>query len=328
MKMKNFTWQLFTMIFVLLVGFSCLSSKKTQSDRSEEEILLSENTVVPDTFMLPAIPENMTNAEVRAQYLVMHYWDRFDFSDTILVQRPEITEQAFVDYINILAYVSPQFSEKSLQYTLEKAAIKKSTYKQFISFFEKYLYEGNSPFRNEEFYIHVLKRLVKSELLGEVEKQKYQFQLDMSNKNRPMQKATDFLYTLASGKSLSMHSIQSEYLIILFSNPGCDACSHVVRQLQTSSVLQSAFSHNSPTRTMLTILTVYPDHDLQLWRNHLPALPPNWINAYDKNSNITKQKLYDLKYIPSIYLLDRNKKVILKDASVQSVENFFTSSIR
>ena len=78
---------------------------------------------------------------------------------------------------------------------------------------------------------------------------------------------------------------------------------------------------------MITVLTVYPDDDLQEWKSHLPQLPSNWLNAYDTDMVITKEKLYDLRFIPTIYLLDKNKKVILKDTSVGSVENFFTNSI-
>lgn len=325
--MNKLTLQTLFFTSLIIFNFSCFSSKKSRSDISNESNTYQENTIVKDTFMLPNIPSEITDSDLRAQYLVMHYWDRFDFTDSILVHRPEITEQAFVDYINILNYVSSEYSEKSLEYTLSKASKKKSTYKNFASLFEKYLYEEQSPFRNEEDYLYVLKRLAKSQSLDEVEKQKYQFQLEMSMKNRPGQNATDFIYTLPTNRSASMYSIKSDYLLILFANPSCPTCNHVVNQLQTSSVIQKVFSYNSPTRTMITVLTVYPDDDLQEWKNHLPQLPSNWLNAYDKDMVITKEKLYDLRFIPTIYLLDKNKKVILKDTSVGSVENFFTNSI-
>ncbi|HBK95202.1 MAG TPA: DUF5106 domain-containing protein, partial [Porphyromonadaceae bacterium] len=38
---------------------------------------------------------------------------------------------------------------------------------------------------------------------------------------------------------------------------------------------------------------------------------------------ITKQKLYDIKAIPTLYLLDKDKKVILKDTSIEAIESFF-----
>lgn len=57
-------------------------------------------------FRLPDVPATLTAPEDRAAYLSLHYWDYFDFADTSLISRPEITEQAFVDFISILPYSS------------------------------------------------------------------------------------------------------------------------------------------------------------------------------------------------------------------------------
>ncbi|HBK40509.1 MAG TPA: DUF5106 domain-containing protein, partial [Porphyromonadaceae bacterium] len=142
--------------------YACSSSKKAQIDTIGEDSLKREQTIVPDTFVLPYIPEEMTNSDARAVYLVMHYWDRFDFSDEKLTLRPEITEQAFVDYINILSYVPFDRTKESLNYTLRKAEANNTMYTYFGTLFDKYFYGANSPFRNEEFYIPVLQELVNS----------------------------------------------------------------------------------------------------------------------------------------------------------------------
>ena len=47
---------------------------------------------------------------------------------------------------------------------------------------------------------------------------------------------------------------------------------------------------------------------------------PGWIDAYDAEQTILNQNLYDLKAIPTLYLLDKDKKVLLKDASVGQIE--------
>jgi hypothetical protein len=84
-----------------------------------------------------------------------------------------------------------------------------------------------------------------------------------------------------------------------------------------------ALSLNNPGRTMLTILTVYPDEDLDEWLAHLPKMPANWVHGYDKGMKISREKLYDIRAIPTIFLLDKDKKVILKDVSVDAVELYF-----
>lgn len=321
--MNQYFLKSFFVLITALAIYSCSSSKKAQSDVSEEDSPIRTQIIVPDTFVLPDIPSEITNSDARAAYLVMHYWDRFDFSDENLTQRPEITEQAFVDYINILSYVPLDKVKESLSYTLKKAETNNAMYAYFGTLFDKYFYDANSPFRNEEFYIPVLQELVKSDYLSETDKSKYQFQLDLALKNRVGQTANDFSYTLASGQSQKLYSIKSEYLVLMFSNPGCNTCLSVTDALSKSQALNQAFSMNSPTRTMITILTVYPDVDIDEWKSHLSQMPSNWIHTYDKGMVITKQKLYDIKAIPTLYLLDKDKKVILKDTSIEAIEAFF-----
>ena len=48
------------------------------------------------------------------------------------------------------------------------------------------------------------------------------------------------------------------------------------------------------------------------------------INAYDAGQKITERQLYDLKAMPTLYLLDKDKRVILKDAPVEQIEQWLT----
>jgi len=52
-----------------------------------------------EEFRLPEVPVLLTDPAERAAYLAVHYWDYFNFADTTLISRPEITEQAFVDFL-------------------------------------------------------------------------------------------------------------------------------------------------------------------------------------------------------------------------------------
>jgi hypothetical protein len=70
----------------------------------------------------------------------------------------------------------------------------------------------------------------------------------------------------------------------------------------------------------LQILAVYPDKDLTEWKKYAGEMPAQWINSYDHKTVIKDEDLYDLKAIPSLYLLDKTKRVLLKDADVREVE--------
>lgn len=62
----------------------------------------------------------------------------------------------------------------------------------------------------------------------------------------------------------------------------------------------------------LTILAVSPDADYNDWLNY--DYPSNWMVGYDKEKAIYNQRLYDIQRLPCIYLLDKDKRVLLKEA--------------
>ena len=77
----------------------------------------------------------------------------------------------------------------------------------------------------------------------------------------------------------------------------------------------------------LVILAVYPDEDIVAWREHTADFPKEWLNGYDKDQMINQEELYDLRAIPSFYLLDKDKRVILKDVPVEQIEVYYNSLI-
>ena len=287
-----------------------------------------ENSILVQTanpaFPVPGIPASITNAQERAVYLSKHYWEKFDFLDTSLISKTEISEQGFVDYIHILNFISFKEARRSIRIMLYHAQVNPTMYAHFASLFEKYYYDANSPYRNEELYIPVLEILLQSGILLSEDQEKYDFQQEMIHKNRVGTKAADFIYTLANGDWKRMHALKSNYLILFFTNPECPKCDVFTEELNNSEPLRGVFSHNSYNRSMLSILSIYPDKNVAQWRKALPTMPKkNWINAYDDGVLITKKRVYDIKAIPTIYLLDKNKRIILKDTSLEEIESFF-----
>jgi hypothetical protein len=54
-------------------------------------------------------------------------------------------------------------------------------------------------------------------------------------------------------------------------------------------------------------------------------MPSRWINGYDDALTITSERLYNLNAIPSLYLLDGDKRVLIKDGTnVAHIENLIS----
>jgi hypothetical protein len=71
----------------------------------------------------------------------------------------------------------------------------------------------------------------------------------------------------------------------------------------------------------ITVLLHYPGNDLSLWQGYSQDIPASWINGYDKDWNV-KGYLYDFVAMPTLFLLDKNKRVLLKDVNLIMVERY------
>lgn len=274
----------------------------------------SDRTVI---FRRVEVPAMITAPQARSDYLAIHWWDHFDFTDTTSLSHPEITEQALADYLYILSLADPATAREGLTQTLGEASADSAVYSWFREKTEHYLWDPNSPIRNESLYIPVLEYIVASNGVDELVKMRAAKQLETARKNRPGQTATDFTYTLASGRQSRLSRINSEYTLLFLSNPGCPACGELIGQIKSSPILNALEQDKR-----LTVLTLYPDEEVETWRQHLPDLPADWINAYDQALVMRNEALYDLRAIPSLYLLDRSKTVLLKDATFEQLENY------
>ena len=69
-------------------------------------------TKAQNNFPYPALPDSLRSVEQRATYLSEHYWDNFNFSDTLELANKEMAEQGFVNFIDILARFDQEIAQK------------------------------------------------------------------------------------------------------------------------------------------------------------------------------------------------------------------------
>ena len=299
-------------IFFFIMSISCGGRNQSKQEQAGCE-----------GFTLPTIPFVITNPVERADYLGMHYWDNVDFTCTSLIQKPEILEQAFVNYLEILPHLSEASLFSSIGNTLAKAMVVEEMLTYITDLFEKYLYDPNAPWLNEEVYSIVLEYLIASPQVDDLNKIRPLFQMEQINKNRQGTIASDFVYTLSNGKQESMHKIKADFLVLFFNNPGCSACSEYQQGLDYSPVVTQLINEGR-----LKILAMYVDEDITAWRAYAPSIPQMWINGYDASTAIRNEKKYDLRAIPSLYLLDKEKRVILKDVYTNQIEEWLVYTIQ
>ena len=302
-------------IFSIVLMFGCKNFGISDTGQAGQSGAAKIETA---QFTRPDIPAMITDPNLRLEYAIRHYWDYFDFADTTYTPTPEITEQAWVDYIDLLFRLPLNKAQEEMQTMMLKSAQNsKKLFLYFTGMAEHYLYEPNSPTLCEELYIPVLEVMTQTPALDDTEKIRPQHLLEWAYKNRMGTKATNFQYTDISGTSGSLYQITAEYTLLFFSDPACPSCKANMESINNSAVFNNLISDRR-----LIILSMYSEKDLDEWRANYANYPSEWINGYDQSFTIRDK--YDLRASPTMYLLDRDKTIVLKDASFGQIEYFLT----
>ena len=304
----------------LIIIALCIICACGQSGKNEK--------FVPLPFPSATVPGMITDQNEAVEYLSLHYWDGITVpernypSDSLIVSGVRLSdvEQKFADWTSVLSMATPQVVEKSVTRLYDRALAcerKNSSSNVFETFCDlayKYFYDPNSPMRNEDIYYHFVKRLASYDGLSPEMRGKYAYDAKMCSLNRVGTVAADFRFADKTGKIRTLHSIEAPVILLFFSNPGCDMCYDIIQVLSGSEAISERIAAGQ-----LAVLNIYIDEDLEGWRSYMPIYPENWYNGFDPDLVIRSENLYNVRAIPSLYLLDENKKVLFKNVPEQTL---------
>uniref|UniRef100_UPI00405787C1 DUF5106 domain-containing protein n=1 Tax=Alistipes sp. TaxID=1872444 RepID=UPI00405787C1 len=254
-------------------------------------------------------PPMQVSEQQQFAYMRDHFWDKFDFSDTLYTTKADTAEmlRAYATYLTNFVGATEQEPIRKL---MKRASVSKRMFDYFVMLSEKILHDPNSPLRSDELYIAVLEAQLESPHYNKYERMAPEYELRIVSQNRIGHRANNFKYTVASGRTRDMYSLKNDFVIIYINNPGCAMCRDISEALKRSQII-SELQHEG----RLKILAIYPDEDLNEWRKHLNDMPAEWINGYDKGCYIRRENLYNVSAIPALYLLDKDRIVLVKDST-------------
>ena len=131
-----------------------------------------------------------------------------------------------------------------------------------------------------------------------------------------LEQANDFMYTLASGEQHTLYALRSDMVLLYFYDPTCEDCHLLISQLETSNIVNRLIDDQK-----LTVLAVYPEDDTELWNGYADHIPSQWINGYDKGVKIHTEGIYIINQFPTLYLLDKDKMIRMKEMTFAELEN-------
>ena len=256
-------------------------------------------------------PPVMMDAAGQRDYMCKHFWDNLDFSDSTIPERMDSSEfrTYFVNYAALLLQ-QPDGGVSQMTDLMEKAGQNGPMLELFCGISRLMFFDPNSPLRNDDLYLTVLDAISNSPLVDDESRASAAETALLVSRNRRGMPAEDFTYLTIQNRPGTLYGIHAPYTLVFFSNPGCNMCREIRETMSRSSLITDMVRSRK-----LVVLALYPDEDTDLWLSYKDEIPSEWINARDPGSTLHASGLYDLKAIPSLYLLDSEKRVILKDCT-------------
>lgn len=278
-------------------------------------------------FPIVEVPALVSEPSERAAYMADHFWDGFfdgngptDTNAVLGVRNPQLETQmaTFITILDQLPLTKAKGEVGSLFTAISEkhsADTSSHVFPLMTELVSKYLYDPNSPLRNEDYYLPFAEALSTSEFTPEDSKAGFAFEVRVCSSNQVGSKVKDFKFKDKSGRVRNLYGAKADYTLLFFSNPGCSACRQIITDLTSLQYLDPLINAGK-----LAVVNIYIDFEEVKWEEAVSKeYPSDWINGYDWQHVIRDNELFVVRAIPSLYLLDSDKRVILKDAPTERV---------
>ncbi|MCM1504263.1 MAG: DUF5106 domain-containing protein [Muribaculum sp.] len=278
--------------------------------------LPSHEVTSVEELTLPKDPDGMTDTVNRADYILLHFWDSMDFSDTAKSHDYAFMEQNLVNFFSVMPHASVSGRETAVSNLMNIVSTDKTAFNLVAEIAEHYLYEPGSPMREEELFIPFVQAIVKSPILSDAERIRPQYMLEETLRNRVGTVSADFRMRLRNGSTVGMHEFSvGRPTILMFYDPDCDHCAETIMELKTDPELNHLIESEK-----INVIAVYPFGEADIWQadDALAKIPSEWTDAF---ADLSESDKYSFPEMPVIYLLDPQGTVILKDAPLSKISS-------
>ena len=259
-------------------------------------------------------PELPADPVRRLVWVVEHYWDSFNWNDSRWTAETSALEGAFMFWADQLGRIPETDAARLSGALLRKVDSHPDIQLLLLDAAGYFWRHPGSMFRNEELLIPMLEAAIAAPGIGDIHKESLRARLASALKNRPGTRAADFTYTTGDGTRGTLQSFKAEYTLVMFYNPGCPECGRIEESIQHSEVFAPLIASGR-----LKVLAIYSGEDVAAWRSHLAQMPAGWTAGHAPMGK-DGTAAYDLPGIPALYLLDRDKTVLVRNRPVDVIE--------
>ncbi len=278
----------------------------------------------------PEVPQNHPDAQKDSlfayKYYKAHFWDDVNFYDERLARTP-FFEPKLERYFDQLVYPSADSVNKEIDWMLGYASINAEMQKflllhfvnrylnqkymwedaVFVNLFEKYFANKSYPWLTEQG-----KKIITDRA----------YSLMANIMGNP---ASDIELPNPAGKKTSLYEVAAPYVLVAIWDPTCSHCKEVLPKLDSMYKAKwkgmglKVFAMAKETEgTKDAWLSFIKDHKLSEWTHVYYSKEAD--KARTGSGVPSYSQLYDVQSFPTLYLLDKDKRIIAKKVSENQVD--------
>lgn len=294
--------------------------KSVVADNGNNLLSVLVKSIIPIDVPEFTVPAGSGNADsvkwvMNYNYNKDHFFDNIDFTDERLLRTPIL--QAGLDefFTNVLIQ-----SPDSINRQIDKLLLKCQNYYKMYQFVAVYLF---NHFRESEIMGHdavMVKIADEIYLSGKADWVSKQFvddlrkQVELLRHNLIGMKAENLVMDSYKGTYVALYDIEKEFTILYFWEPNCGHCKESTPKLKNY--------YDKAKNEGVEVFTVCTTTDKDAWSKYIEEHELNWINGWDPERLTHFDYFYNVQSTPTIYILDRNKKIIAKRLSVEDIPSF------
>ena len=236
-----------------------------------------------------------------------HYLDGMDFGDERILRSPYYVAR-LSQFLGQIVAPAPDSVRLYLDMTLAKARSKNLTVYQYTLRWLTNLFDSNIDKPNANTYLVHLVEKYQHASDAETDKatlERLDYEAVAFKPNLLGNAAPPILLPNTEGVQKFLAGVKSDYTLLVFYSALCTHCRESMPKIQQA--LQMTDS------TKISVFTVCTDGLKEPWRAFLTEMKmTNWLNVLDTKTDSDIQKKYATWNLPTLYLLDKEKKIVAK----------------
>ena len=253
---------------------------------------------------LPNVPDSMTSAQQRAEYLLHHFRDSIP-NDSALFTDPEMMQV----FVHTASYCRDSVAKIEYRRLLHLSFSNPDYYSSLMDHLDYLMGDPASEYRNDLLMETLLEDVIESTLPDDY-KIWPRAKLQEVKRNRIGSKCANIEITTTSGDKIDLYGYADKRLLLVFASSTCPDCHRLLKSLPEDKPFND-FIRSSK----LQIVTIYIDgkmpQDL--------SFPSDWIVGVDTKRRILDAGAYNAHHLPSFYIIDSGGVVEAKELTLKQL---------